>query len=104
MATLPWGASSARTGNFSPGRARWTADGKAIVYLACDEDGSCGLQQQDFVFGKDTSSTVRKISEFDLYAPAESFSMSPDGKHYTVSSSEESARLVITNPISLLAR
>jgi len=104
LATLPWGASSARSGNFSPGRARWTADGKAIVYLACDEDGSCGLQQQDFVAGKDTTSTIRKVTEFNLYAPAESFSMSPDGKHYTVSSSEESARLVITNPIGLLAK
>jgi TolB protein len=104
LATLPWGASSARSGNFSPGRARWSADGKAIVYLACDEEGTCGLQKQDFVFGKDTASTVRKVTEFDLYAPAESFSMSPDGKHFTVSASEESARLVVTNPTGILAR
>ncbi len=101
---LVFGGGNVRAGNFSPGRARWAADGKSIIFLSCDEDGTCGLRRQDFVFGKDTMSTRRKVNEFDLFSPAESFSMSPDGKRYTVSAAEETARIVITNPIEILRR
>jgi eukaryotic-like serine/threonine-protein kinase len=96
--------SSSYQGNFSPGRARWSADGRALVYLDCDADGSCGLRQQDFVFGRDTTVTRRNVTRFDMFAPAESFSMSPDGTRITVSTREQTERIAITDPIGILAK
>jgi Tol biopolymer transport system component len=91
-------------GNFSPGRARWSADGKSLAYLDCVQSGACGLRMQAFEFGKDTRSTKRDLTPFDLFAPPESFSMSPDGATMVLSESDQMERLVITDPIELLAR
>ncbi|MGK2858333.1 MAG: protein kinase domain-containing protein [Thermoanaerobaculia bacterium] len=91
-------------GNFSPGRARWSADGNALAYLDCIQSGACGLRMQQFEFGKDTRSTKRDLTPFDLFAPPESFSMSPDGAKMVLSESDQMERLVITDPIALLAR
>jgi eukaryotic-like serine/threonine-protein kinase len=104
FATLFHSGSSVLAGNFSPGRARWSADGRAIVYLDCDAAGACGLRQQDFDFGRDTTSTSRAIGRFDMFAPVESFSMAPDGTRVVVSTREQTERIVITDPIGMLAR
>jgi Tol biopolymer transport system component len=91
-------------GNFSPGRARWSADGKSLAYLDCVQSGACGLRLQQFEFGRDTRAARRDLTPFDLFAPPESFSLSPDGKRMVLSANDQAERIVITDPIAMLAR
>ncbi|MNC90534.1 hypothetical protein D3C83_66420 [compost metagenome] len=91
-------------GNFSPGRARWAADGRSLAFLDCIQSGACGLRMQAFEFGRDARATKREITPFELFAPAESFSLSPDGTKMVLSENDQMERLVITDPIALLAR
>jgi Tol biopolymer transport system component len=91
-------------GNFSPGRARWSADGKSLAFLDCIQSGACGLRMQKFEPGGDTRATRRDLTPFDLFAPPESFSLSPDGKTMVLSANDQAERIVITDPIPLLAR
>ena len=104
MTELVFPPAAGMAGNFSPGRARWSADGKALAYLDCIQSGACGLRVQTFEFGRDTRATRREITPFEQFAPAESFSMSPDGTKMVLSENDQMERLVITDPIALLSR
>jgi Tol biopolymer transport system component len=73
-----------RRTTISLGRARWTPDGSAIVFVGQDESGATGLYAQDFVPGQDTRATRRKLAGFDPDVAAESFGLSPDGKRLTI--------------------
>lgn len=104
LTELLYPPTSGMAGNFSPGRARWSADGGSIAYLDCDQNGACGLKLQKFEFGRDTRASQRDLTPFDLFAPPESFSMAPDGKSMILSANDQLERLVISDPIALLAR
>ena len=84
------GSCASRTGRPSPsrsrstrgggrrsrsGRARWMPDGKAIAFVGQDESGASGIYVQDFVPGRDTAATRRKLAGFDPDVAAESFGL-----------------------------
>jgi len=71
------------------GRARWMPDGRAIAFVGQDENGVNGVFVQDFVPGRDTSSTRRPLGGFDPEASAESFGISPDGSRLVVAGWEQ---------------
>ena len=76
------------------GRARWTADGRAIVFVGQDEAGVHGMFVQDFAPGRDTTASRRKLAGFDLDRVAESFGLSPDGRQMVIAGWERSFSLL----------
>ena len=81
------------------GRARWLPDGTGVAFVAVDEHDVPGIWVQDFVPGKDTSSTVRKLAGFDLPSGAESFAFSPDGKRLAIATGEQTIGLVMAEGV-----
>jgi Tol biopolymer transport system component len=73
-----------RPGAIRIGRARWMPDGRAIAFVAQDENGVYGIFAQDFVPGRDTSATRRPVGGFEKEAETESFGISPDGTHIVI--------------------
>ncbi|HYC90351.1 MAG TPA: protein kinase [Thermoanaerobaculia bacterium] len=71
------------------GRTRWMPDGKAIAFLAQNEEGVNGVFVQDFVPGADTTKTRRPLGGFDRERATESFGIAPDGKTLTVAGWEQ---------------
>jgi Tol biopolymer transport system component len=61
------------------GRARWMPDGRAIAFVGQDEAGAAGVFVQDFIPGRDTGASRRKLAGFDPDVATESFGISPDG-------------------------
>jgi Tol biopolymer transport system component len=84
------------------GRVRWMPDGKSLVFLGQDEPGVHGLYVQDFVPGKDTTSTRRPFGPFDPENSAESFGISPDGQFITVATWEQFFSIMVTEDLSSL--
>ncbi len=81
------------------GRARWLPDGRAVAYVASDERNVPGIWVQDFVPGKDTSATARKLAGFDLPWGSESFAFSPDGQRMAIATGEQTTGLVIAEGV-----
>jgi len=77
-----------RKSDITLGRARWTPDGRRIVFTAQDERGFDGVCIQDFVPGKDTTATRRNLAGFDPDWITESLGLSPDGNRLVLSESE----------------
>ncbi|MCG6922114.1 MAG: serine/threonine-protein kinase [Acidobacteria bacterium] len=73
-----------RRTTISLGRARWLPGGDAIVFVGQDESGAIGLYAQDFVPGRDTRATRRKVAGFDPDVAAESFGFAPDGSRLVI--------------------
>jgi Tol biopolymer transport system component len=76
-----------RTGNYvsgADGRARWLADGKSIAFIATSGD-EIGVMVQDFVPGRDTTGTRRKLAGFEPEWMTESFDISPDDQRIVLS-------------------
>jgi hypothetical protein len=63
-------------------------DGHAIVFIAPSDRGSPAIFVQDFVAGKDTSGTRRRLDGLDLESNVESFAISPDGSLLAAASTE----------------
>jgi len=84
------------------GRVRWMHDGKSLVFLGQDKRGVHGLYVQDFVTGKDTTSTRRPFGPFDPENSAESFGISPDGQFITVATWEQFFSIMVTEDLSSL--
>ena len=59
------------------GRSRWMPDGKAIAFVGLDDAGLTGVFVQDFVPGRDTTATRRKLAGFDPDYITETFAISP---------------------------
>jgi eukaryotic-like serine/threonine-protein kinase len=70
------------------GRSRWMPDGRAIAFVGQDEKGVYGIFAQDFVPGRDTTSTRRALGGFDGETETESFGISPDGSRMMIASWE----------------
>jgi Tol biopolymer transport system component len=81
------------------GRSRWLPDGKAIAFVGEDENGLTGVFAQDFVPGKDTSSTRRKLAGFSLEYISESFGISPDGKRLMLSTLTQFESLMLAEGV-----
>jgi hypothetical protein len=58
---------------------------------------------QDFVPGRDTRSTRRKLAGFDPEVDAESFGISPDGRHVAIAGRELVSSLVLLENLPGLA-
>jgi len=70
------------------GRSRWMPDGRAIAFVGQNEKGVPGIFAQDFVPGRDTTSTRLALGGFDLETETESFGVSPDGSRLMIASWE----------------
>jgi len=68
----------------SDGRARWFSDGRSIAFAAA-VDGQNGVLAQDFIPGRDTTSTRRKLAGFDPEWQVETFDLSPDDQRIVLS-------------------
>jgi Tol biopolymer transport system component len=84
------------------GRARFTPDGR-IAFIGQDEQGANGIFVQEFVPGRDTRSTRRKLAGFDPEVDAESFGISPDGRHVAIAGRELVSSLVLLENLPGLA-
>lgn len=71
--------------NYNVGRSRWMPDGKAIAFVGLDDAGLTGVIVQDFVPGRDTTATRRKLAGFNPDYITETFAISPDGTHIVLS-------------------
>jgi hypothetical protein len=86
------------------GRSRWMPDGRAIAFVGQDERGINGVFVQDFLPGRDTSSTRRKLGGFDPENFAESFAISPDAKYLTVAGWEQMFNIAIATNVPGIER
>ena len=80
---LPTGAGETRKlshGAVTLVRARWMPDEKAIAFVGMDEFGTAGVFVQDFVVGKDTRNSRKKLAGFDQDLFLETFGISSDGQ------------------------
>ena len=78
-ATVPFHAGDAAF------RARWMPEGHAIAFLTPNQKE---IFVQDFVPGRDTIKTRRKLAPADVELPITSFGISPDGSRMTISYGE----------------
>jgi len=72
----------------SQGRARWTPDGRHLLFTDTDAHGRFGVSIQDYVPGKDTRASRRPLAGFDPDWITESLGISPDGTKVVLSESE----------------
>lgn len=86
------------------GRARWTPDGRAILFVGLDARGHLGILEQDFDPRRDTSSTRRPVAGFERESFAESFGISPDGSRLAVALLEEQSGLLLADGLSGISR
>jgi Tol biopolymer transport system component len=75
-------------------------DGRAIAFVAQDENGVYGIFAQDFVPGRDTSATRQPMGGFDKQAETESFGISPDGSHIVIAGWERVFSIVEADGVS----
>jgi WD40 repeat protein len=87
-----------------PGRSRWTPDSRHVIFTGQDERGLDGVFIQDFIPGKDTTSTRRPLAGFDPDWSGESLGLSPDGKRLVLSESERVFSLMIAEGVPGLGR
>ena len=79
-------------------------DGRAIAFLGVDARGVAGVFVQEFAPGRDTAATRRPLAGFDPGAPAESFGVSPDGRHVTVAARESLSSVLVAGPVPAAAK
>ena len=83
----------------SLGRSRWMPSGRAIAFVGQDDKGVNGVFTQDFVPGRDTAATRRKLVGFDPKVDAESFAISADASRIAIAAREMVSSLVLLEGI-----
>jgi hypothetical protein len=74
-------------------------DSKAMVFVGQDERGLACLFHQDFVPGRDTIATRRRIKEPMAQSGIESFGISPTGKWIVVADEFSSQSLKLADGV-----
>ncbi len=85
------------------GRARWMPDGRAIAFIGQDERGINGVFVQDFIPGRDTTTTRRKLGGFDPESSAETLAISHDGKFLTIGGWEQMFNIMVADNVPGIA-
>jgi hypothetical protein len=70
-----------------------------LPFVGQDERGVNGVFVQDFVPGRDTTTTRRKLGGFDLENSTETLAISPDGKFLTVGGWEQMFNVMIADGV-----
>ncbi len=83
------------------GRARWSADGSAIIFVSQNQDGDIGLHIQDFSPELDTLDSRRELMGFGSITAVESMGLSPDGRSLTVSATSQRLVLKLASHVGL---
>jgi Tol biopolymer transport system component/tRNA A-37 threonylcarbamoyl transferase component Bud32 len=81
------------------GRARWSADGKRILFIGQDETGRSGIYSQEFASGHDVPAARQPVAGFSPDYLTESLGASPDGKRLTLSTLRRSGTILIAEGI-----
>jgi Tol biopolymer transport system component/serine/threonine protein kinase len=71
--------------NVTYGRSRWLPDGTALAFVGLDDGGNVRILAQDFVPGRDTTSSRRVLLATPDDVVVESFGISPDGRQFAIS-------------------
>jgi serine/threonine protein kinase len=87
------------TSSVLAGRTRWLPGGRAIAWIGEDENGTTGVFAQDFDPERDTSASRRKLAGFSPDYVTESFGISPDGRHATLSVMRQSSNLMLAEGV-----
>jgi Tol biopolymer transport system component len=85
--------------NLTFGRHRWLPDGRALAFLGVDERGRTGILAQDFVAGRDTSASRRKLAGFYDDLVTESLGIAPDGAHLTIAVRDDDNSLMLAENV-----
>ena len=88
------------TNQILDGRARFTPDGRSIVFVAANEAGRYGVYRQDFEPGRDTQATRRAVTGFAPDLLTESLGLSPDGKRLAISTMQQFASLQLAEGLA----
>ena len=81
------------------GRARWMPDGRSIAFIGQDDAGVNGVFVQEFMPGRDTAATRRKLGGFDPENSAETLAVSPDGRLLTIGGWEQMFNIMVTSNV-----
>jgi hypothetical protein len=65
-----------------------------------DEAGRTGVFAQDFIPGKDTTASRRRLAGFHPDEPVESFGLSPDGSAILLATRGRLSNLALAEPAS----
>ena len=88
------------TNQILDGRARFTPDGRSILFVAANDAGRYGVYSQDFAPGRDTQATRRVVTGFAPDVLTESLGLSPDGKRLAVSTMQQFASLQLAEGLA----
>ncbi|HPF70250.1 MAG TPA: hypothetical protein PLQ13_06225, partial [Candidatus Krumholzibacteria bacterium] len=83
------------------GRARWTPDGRGILYVGQDAQGHSGIYVQDFVPGQDTAAGRRPLAGFSQRYATESLGISPDGRSLAFAVTDEQRTIKVVDGLDL---
>lgn len=89
------------TANVLIGRSRWWPDGDSFIFVGADELGRSGIFRQDFVPGRNTDASRRRIGGFSADYAIETLSVTPDGSALILSSLFESQALQMVEGLSV---
>jgi TolB protein len=84
-------------------RARWAPDGRRILFLDTLADSAVHLDVQDFVPGKDTAASRRRLTADDTSA-FETFGLSPDGTRVALSAIEFHTAIMLAEGVPGIRR
>jgi TolB protein len=93
---------TARWQNSHHARARWTEDGRSIVYIGQDRQGRFGVFAQDFAPGQDTLVSRKPLAGFSPDFVTESLGISSDGQCLVISARFDIQSLKLAEGIGLL--